>query len=100
MRKVSLSIAALALAAAAMPSSTIAKAEQTQVRASNGSGQAQKAQPARDANRRTSPARLIAWGELPNSYYRRARPGWTNRHVQRMAAKKRNQARNRKACRG
>lgn len=31
---------------------------------------------------------------------RRARPGWTPRQVQRMAQKKRNQARHRAACRG
>lgn len=31
---------------------------------------------------------------------RRAGPGWTNRHVQRMAAKKRNQARHRAATKG
>lgn len=30
----------------------------------------------------------------------RAGPGWSNRHVQRMALKKRNQARHRAACRG
>lgn len=31
---------------------------------------------------------------------RRRGPGWSNRHVQRMAAKKRNQARHRAACKG
>lgn len=34
------------------------------------------------------------------SSLRRARHGWSPRHVQRMAAKKRNQARHRSACRG
>lgn len=32
------------------------------------------------------------------SSWRRAKPGWSNRHVQRMAAKKRNQARHKRAC--
>lgn len=32
--------------------------------------------------------------------YRKTGPGWTNAQVQRMAAKKRNQARNRRAHRG
>lgn len=36
--------------------------------------------------------------EAPSN--RRAGPGWSPRHVQRMAAKKRNQARHRSACRG
>lgn len=31
---------------------------------------------------------------------RRSRHGWSNRHVQRMATKKRNQARHRAACKG
>lgn len=31
---------------------------------------------------------------------RRGGPGWSNRHVRRMAVKKRNQARHRAACRG
>jgi hypothetical protein len=31
---------------------------------------------------------------------RRARHGWSNRHVQRMAAKKKNQARHRRSCKG
>lgn len=31
---------------------------------------------------------------------RRGRPGWSDRHVRRMANKKRNQARHRAACKG
>lgn len=39
-------------------------------------------------------------GGSPWDNGRRFRRGWSNRHVQRMAAKKRNQARHRRACRG
>jgi hypothetical protein len=39
-------------------------------------------------------------GAYSSSHYRRAKPGWTNRYVQRIARKKRNQARNRAAHRG
>jgi hypothetical protein len=42
------------------------------------------------------------WGGLAftRGSQRRARPGWSNKHVQRMATKRRNQARHRRAGRG
>lgn len=51
---------------------------------------------------RGSTLRAIFGGGLvpPERGGRRGGPGWSTRHVQRMAAKKRNQARHRAACRG
>lgn len=40
------------------------------------------------------------WRMHRHSGGRRTGPGWTQRQVQRMARKKRNQARHRRACRG
>lgn len=54
------------------------------------------------SGRRFDVRRGLFGGANPGGYSagRRAGYGWTNRHQQRVALKKRNQARHRRACRG
>lgn len=42
--------------------------------------------------------KLLGWDGGSTRRHRRPGPGWTHAHVQRMAHKRRNQARHRKAC--
>lgn len=61
--------------------------------------QKQSQNPLKDAG---SSMRAILGGGIGSTYgsRRRAGYGWTNKHQQRVATKKRNQARHRAACRG
>lgn len=85
-------MAALALAACALPGSSVV--------AAGGAAGGQKAVLAQEA-RRFEWRRQNLWGGGTGwETGRRFRRGWTNRHQQRIAKKARNQARHRRACRG
>jgi hypothetical protein len=94
---------ALALAAAALSAVPAANPVETRT-ATEVRAPSERQQP---AQRTTSPAIARAvresfggWGiNGSRGWQRRRGPGWTQAQVQRMARKKRNQARHRKACR-
>jgi hypothetical protein len=100
MRKSLASIAALAALAASgvstLPTTsnvpTASQASQTQVQ--------KAANVPTKAAKRATPLIATGYGVETRGKDRRRGPGWTQAHVQRLARKKRNQARHRKACRG
>lgn len=88
-RKASMFLLAAAAALAAVPASAVEAAA------------TQKALTTAGAARRLQFRRDDLWGGGSGwDSGRRFRHGWSSRHVQRMATKKRNQARNRRAHRG
>src|SRR5688572_2424895 len=102
MRKNSLGLAAAALAMAAAagmgsvePASSVTNASQTnQSQVQKGATNSTK------ATKRSTAQISYGGGFGSRGNERRRGPGWTQAHVQRMARKKRNQARHKKACRG
>lgn len=99
MRRTSTSLAmaaALLAAAGAMPSVSA----QAQVEATAPTSPLQKAQRAVQQAPVRSAERFSGWGSFGSRGSQRRRgPGWTQAHVGRLAKKKRNQARNRRAHR-
>lgn len=86
--RIGMVLAATALAFASLPAVTQGAVGQKAVMTAGGR---------RFEMRRTDP---WGFGGMGVRYGRRAGYGWTTRHAQRVARKKRNQARNRAACRG
>lgn len=95
-------LAALAgVSAMALPPTVMRAASETQARSPVNNGKSAPAATLLERLALINSRRLIRGASgLTGKDFRRAGPGWSNKHVQRMALKKRNQAKHRKACRG
>lgn len=99
MKKNLLGLAAVAALAAASMGSVSPAAQETQVTPQTQRQVEQGAIKPTKATQRSTVQLNSGYGSGSRGSERRRGPGWTHAHVQRMARKKRNQARHRKACR-
>lgn len=103
MKRLSSSVAALAVLGAAgtlMPGAQVWPASETSVKAITKSTQQTNGQTPAGASKAQADAWNRWWARHRCTSRRRPGPGWSNRHVQRMARKRRNQARHKRAVRG